>query len=214
MDIQVKEKKDNDLVASWFKDHVVKDHVRMSIGMAGHEFEMIIWKQPGTRIYQVNYSRLDNVLTVSGDLFEAVYSWSEVRDLRWISGLDLSYFASKCQASENGRGYKDWNRDKAREWLDDYFKSCRCHKGISDDERSKLAGKSLKFIDCDGWGEIYSKAAWIIWLARNGFDVFGDDYTDMENIGSEISLHCRAHLVGLRMAFERMDQAVKITKGE
>jgi hypothetical protein len=206
MDIQVKEKKDNDLVASWFKNHVVMEHVSLSVGKAERQFEMLIWGEPGTSIYQIKYSRLDNVLTVSGDVFEAVYSWSEVRDLRWISGLDLSYFASKCRASENGRGHKDWNRDKAREWLEDYLQP---QEGMSDDEFSKLAGKRLKFIEYDGWGELHSNASWIIWLARNGYDVFGDDYTDMENIGSEISLHCRAHLVGLRMAFERMDQAEK-----
>ena len=210
MDIQEKEKKDNDQVASWFKDHVVKDHVRMSVGLAGHEFEMLIWKQPGTSIYQIKYSRLDNVLTVSGDVFEAVYAWSEVKDLRWISGLDLSYFASKCRASENGMGYKDWNRDKAREWLEDYLK---LQKGANDAEISMLAGKRLKFIDCNGWGELHSKGGWIVWLARNGYDVFGDDFTDMENIGSEISLKCRAHLVGLRMAFERMDRADKGVDG-
>jgi hypothetical protein len=191
------EKKSDEMVAGWFKDHVVKEHATQKIGMAGHEIELLIWKQPGTRIYQINYLRMDNVLMVSGDVGEAIYAWSEVKDLRWISGLDISYFASKCQASEKGSKYEEWNRDRAKEMLEDRFKS---DEEDGDRKTRKIAE------DLGVWHALYFRDEWLIWLAQNGHEVW-EDLSDLADIGMEVSLRCRSHLAGLRMAFERMDKA-------
>ncbi len=191
MDFADLEKRDDARVAEWFKDHVVKDHVAQKIGMAGHEFEMLIWKQPGTSTYRIHYCRLDNVLMVSGDVGEAVYAWSEVKDLRWISQLDTHYFAGKCQASEYGRGYRQWNRERARIWLENYFKADAIDRAKPKAEEAGV------------WNALCSRDEWAHWLMEYGYDAF-EDISDMGDIGMEISLRCRSHLAGLRMAFERM----------
>jgi hypothetical protein len=143
-------------------------------------------------------------LFVSGDVGDAVYSWSEVQDLRWISESDLGYFASKCTASEYGRGYQDWSLHKAKLWIEDHFS---IETDMAEEMVSVLTNKRrIAVDDYHIFESIFSKTEWIIWLTRYGYEVFGDDLGGMENIGSQISDRCQAHLLGLKMAFDIFDR--------
>ena len=187
------------VISGWFQTHVVENFELYPL-KSDRLLETLTWKKRGTNINRIDYTRRSNVLMVTGDLGDAIYSWSEAQTLRWISGLDLEYFAGKCQASEVGRKYKEWNRELAEEWLKDYFM-----EAIDEEDGKRLAEEKRKAEDSYVWGSLSSEAEWIAWMMANGHDVFGDDLGGFENIGNEIATRCQAHLVGLRMAFELID---------
>lgn len=105
------------IIDGWFKNHTT--HHSVLKDEHGFEVERLMWGEVGTPVCRVYYLRYGSVLMVFGDLGDAIYQWNGDIDLRWISTCDLSYFAGKCQASEEGRGYKVWSADRARERLDE-----------------------------------------------------------------------------------------------
>lgn len=76
----------------WFKDHVA------TAQMIDHRLTRIFWNKPGTRCFSIVYLIDENNLFVTGDLGEAVYSWSGKIDLHFIRNCELDYFKSKCKA--------------------------------------------------------------------------------------------------------------------
>ena len=101
-----------------FKDHVaVNSEAQSHLGTV----TVIEWAKPGTWVDHIRYFIHGATLMVYGDLGEAVYRWSGKLSLPFLAGCNLDYFRSKCQASEYGRGGKEWDEDAARENLQYYI---------------------------------------------------------------------------------------------
>ena len=96
-------------IKSWFKDHVATFSTFKDEN--GNTIEKLIWKKPDSGICMVNYTLFGRYLIVTGDLGHAIYSWGQNINFKWVSECDLGYFAAKCDASENGRLYKDWDSE-------------------------------------------------------------------------------------------------------
>ena len=181
--------------------------------------ENLIWSKPGSSMYRVDYLVYGHHLVVVGDLGEAVYGWSERVTLEWIAKLDLDYFAGKCEASEKGRHYVQWSKEKAfdliqSQWLPNF--------------EGDAAGALEEFNEVNGGEAIEDYHSWCRWLSDdcslsgidselhredNGTHFFGCDWTDgIPNIGEETDIRCRAHLLGLRMAFLENRIATQETK--
>lgn len=159
--------------------------------------ERLVWGKPGSSVYRQNYICNDNFLYVSGDMGDAVYQWSQVVTLRWISGLSLDYFASKCQGSEDGRGYRRWDSDKARDYLD-WLIQMR-HEEYEDGEAFEK-----KVRESGAYDNISTQQEWHFWMQDGGYKTFGDDYYEYVDIGEVISLRCQSHLLGLKKAIEML----------
>jgi hypothetical protein len=175
-------------IRRWFAKHKA-EYSAAAVG--GVQVERLVWKQPGTWTYRVDYTCIGGtVLCVAGDLGEAVYN-TGAQSLEWWGRCDRSYFASKCFASESGRGYKDWSADEARRRLKESVTSSR-HDGHKIDKADVEA--ALRAID-DGRG------GWDAWMREEAYRVFGDDWWDfVPNFGVIIAPRCAAHLLGLKMA--------------
>jgi hypothetical protein len=171
----------------WFKNHAV---LNLNVVESSPKLEVLTWGNPASSSYWVRYMTCGNVLTVYGDLGEAVYGWGQVVDFRWIAGLDLGYFHCKCCASECGRSFDGWDHRKALARLEEWF------------EQDRKARR--KFNLEGGGGEIHSKQSWDFWLAQNGYEVFGDP-SELSEIGKVIHIRCQAHLIGIKMAMEKID---------
>lgn len=108
----------------WFAEHQVQEHTTVRTE-GGVEFEYLRWGKPGTGMYRLNFLRMGDTLMVTGDLYDAVYGWGGAppKTLAWIAGCDVDYFASKCMASPHGRGFRNWDGEKAARqaefWLAD-----------------------------------------------------------------------------------------------
>ena len=171
--------------AEWFPNHratVTNDGVT----------QRLLWQKLGTRINLVSYYAHLNALFVIGDLGEAIYQWGEVITLKWVAGLNLDYFAGKCVASGTGLGYVEWDGDLARKTVQEAI--------ATDDD----VGDWSQFCAHGGSEACWNQMGWCDWLTDHGEDWFGN-WVEWTTVGERPSLRCHAHLVGLKMAFERKD---------
>ena len=183
-----------EMIKDDFKDHeaTIDQYLKFNNpDEKGIEIEVLTWKKPGTSNYMVRYLVSGNTLCVYGDLGEAVYQWSQDVTLDWISTLDLHYFKGKCQASEVGRDFKEWSREKAFDTLKHMEKEG--YFNWSDIELT------------DGLDALYDSREWEEWLRENGSEILGEDYWDWAfSIGHVINTRCMYHFIGLKMAMEQI----------
>lgn len=98
---------------NWFKNHTIKK-------IEGEEgFQRISWGEKGTRAYQIDYVLSGNMVFVSGDLGDAVYSLTCPATLDNIKRFDLTYFTGKLTAHQRDK----WCFDSslARKQIKEYF---------------------------------------------------------------------------------------------
>jgi hypothetical protein len=170
----------------WFGEHEVK------ILAQEDKLTHIRWGKPGTSVYAAYYVVLHKhgTLMVYGDIGEAVYRWGDTINLHFLAGCSLEYFAGKCQASERGRGYKSWNSDKAKWFLDDFIKEEV--EPISEDVIHEASEA------------VHYQESWQNFLGTDEAEsLLGRDAWEYADIGMEPDLRCVGHLIGLRMIHER-----------
>jgi hypothetical protein len=179
----------------------------------------IRWQQPGTWCFAVKYIITDNVLMVYGDLGEAVYVWGSPISLQFLSTLGIDYFASKCMASEEGQGYREWCYETAEKYLQDEIDERIRDFDINFEDEPKPENITFKdLIEYNGGDSmtLQYKEEW------NRFMADLDDYClefpsgaklsmeDRWDIGMVISSRCKLHLIGIQMAYKQLqDRAEK-----
>jgi hypothetical protein len=137
-------------------------------------------------------------LFVGGDLGEAVYEWYGPVSLETIAGMGYSYFLEKCQASEVGRNFVEWDTDVAAASV----------KGriLDGDYVDNDCLRMYKAVAIGNWGLATGDGST---TASSGDECFGDDHWEWTySIGEVIHPRCMAHLYGLKMAFGLVPQAV------
>ena len=184
----------------WFPNHKVQLYSDLDNGL-----ELLIWGKDDTSTFLVNYIRHQQVLHVSGDLGCAAYWWSQLNSLRWIAGCNLGYFASKCESSENGRQFKEFDTDTLRRQVEE---SLQRMEGEDPQIHERFNGYQ-------GWDHMDDgQQAWQAWCLQHGYEVWGDCwYMDVPD-GMRINPRCHGHLVGLKMAFEQLGKLAKALEGE
>lgn len=192
---------DDELRTGWFGQHVADFDVYSR--QKGHVYQLD-WGRPGTSVYFHRYLIVGPVLFVTGDCGDAVYRWSRNLTWEWLAGLNLDYFAGKCQASEVGRDYKEWDQRKATA----YVQSLIDDKAAEDYEAGLTATAVAD--KPDDWSSTLWDATqdkWHLeqWLLCNGEELLGFDWMEFFDMscGSRTSSRCQAHLLGIKMAVEQ-----------
>ena len=187
----------------WFKDHVVAPYTDPR--------EVIVWRSPNSIFYLVKYVLVGGALIVLGDLGEAIYRWytSDI-DFRWISGCELGYFASKCEASEVGKQFVEWNRDVAISSFEEIVDNELADYTAADRGEARAQFEEMLALT-NPWRSLKEgKHEWYAWIERNGYEVFGDVSDGwLHKVGEVIHLRCQAHLIGLKMAMEWLSKHSK-----
>lgn len=94
----------------WFKDHVAQCQATGDIGGLKWENALVLrWQNPKSWNYGCRFIIHRQWLMAVGDIGEAVYQWSDDISLGFLASLDFGYFHGKCQASEVGKNYSDWD---------------------------------------------------------------------------------------------------------
>jgi len=157
----------------------------------------ILWRQNGTRINLVRFTIVaDRYLVVTGDLGEAVYQWGESITFQFLAGLSLSYFASKCQASEHGRGYESWSDELARKCLQEDV-----DRADESEERAQLAKKA---IDAGAYEDLHSWTRWV--FDESIEDGRYEQYWEQGHLGMRPDIRCQIQLRGLKLAFKAVSE--------
>ncbi len=169
----------------YFPDHVAK---------ADSDEHMIQWKKPGTGNNSVVYLLHRNLLFVGGDLGSAVYCWSQCITLDFLAGCNLDYFAGKCEASEVGRSFNEWDGDTAERRMRERFA----------EEGYYAEGTRTKFEAAGGWGFLYSRDEWHMWMSGDGDSVFGEQYYELGIVGERLNGRCILHWLGIVLATKQL----------
>lgn len=227
MDYKKREKE----IKEWFKDHVAQYSIFKN--ESGVEIESLVWGKPETNCCRIRYLRVGGLVIIAGDLGEAIHQWYPGCVLEGISKCSLSYFAEKCQASNNGRNPTVWDSDEAVRFLREHFetynfseiledqypeeankeevellKHCFWESGFDGQDQFKLEGAYISWHAAkeDGMlGATENEYEWQKWLENYGEKYLGQDFWEWAySVGSVVSTRCQSHLVGLRMAFEQL----------
>jgi hypothetical protein len=176
-----------------FANHVAttstcKDHIG--------EFITLEWAKPGTNNCRVVYLLRGSILLVYGDLGEAIYQWGGhfggQTFLAFLSGCSLDYFASKCQASDDGSGGKNWDEEYAK------FKFIKCYEGHDVPIEKIREYLSENTVDFSKW-EFIQFLVDAPELEENGVNAY-----ELGTIGERESWRTHAHLIGLKMAHDQL----------
>lgn len=195
----------------WFSEHEATKRTFFDIDEK-LAFTELLWKEPGTGAYCVIYVLRGGQLFVAGDLGEAVYQWYGPVSLESIAGMGYSYFLEKCQASEVGQNFVEWDTDgvarnvKERILDTDYVDNdLRIQlEGLIRDHCYLTAGESITDDNLDEFVQAHTetKESWLEFLNYHGDECFGDDHWEWTySVGEVIHKGCMAHLYGLKMAF-------------
>jgi len=170
-----------------FKNHIITEE--------GNGW--VMWHKSDTGINLIRYHVHKNILIVTGDLGDAVYQFGEAITLDWLAGCDLGYLASKCYASENGRGYKSWDSDKATAYLNGYF-----DENTIDLMEEEAKEETLCLLE--EAKDIDDEHEWVAWLGHEdkGEQLFGEEWWQYCEIGMGPHIRCLYHLIGLKMMYE------------
>jgi hypothetical protein len=197
----------DDVIHQHFRDHDTVERYQGTFGTIPYEFLRYRQKSGGS-FGLVDYFLLGDTLTVRGDYGFAVYraGWT---DLGHIANSGYDYFCGKCEASEVGKRFKEWDPELAWRRMCHYFE---------DTDLSSVGMNEAVRVDDNQWivpgdisiklrkGEVGSKEEWNHWLERDGYEFFGNDILwDWSEIGMRVHLRCLLHLAGLKCALGLID---------
>lgn len=104
-----------DNIKEWFKNH------NAELRILDSDTQVLIWKQPGTRMYEIDFVFYKNMVYITGDMRDAVFNTT------WFTSWDcngwricLDYFAGKLSCIENGK--YAWNRKVAVKYLKEEYR--------------------------------------------------------------------------------------------
>jgi hypothetical protein len=181
------------IAEQWFPNH------KATIETCPNGVTTIEWKKPGTGIFGVRYVLWGGTLYVSGDIGEAVYCWSSEISIQFLASCNLDYFLGKCQASETGRSFVEWDDDVARYKLDDMLKDEAECEGVSVESTELF--KILEGVsDKEGCES----------AAREAYDGDGDSEraSMIHDAGEVPNMRAIAHWKGLRMIQETVSKVI------
>ena len=160
--------------------------------------------KPGTNIDMLCFNVFYGTLVVIGDLGDAVYRWGEKVDLDWIAGCNLDYFLGKCQASEVGREFTEWDPSLCHE---DMEKWAVQEFDEQDLERPESELQDATYAIDDG------HIAWQAYLYDNGYELFGDEFYEFApKFGVRPNLRGVLHLAALKVMKEKKDAEAALRK--
>lgn len=151
--------------------------------------EYLRWQVPGSSTCRIDFLVSGPFLIVVGDLGDAIFRWSHNTTLAWVAGCDDSYILPKCQASEVGRDFREWDMDTATEYL----------KRLDGDECYEKF--DLQKAGGEGFLPVETQEEWREWLREDGHEYLGDDH-ELWDIGMIPHIRFRMQMDGLRRAVE------------
>ncbi|WP_374723665.1 hypothetical protein [Calidifontibacillus erzurumensis] len=189
----------NEIRERWFKNHKIKSLE----GQAG--FQRIVWGEEGTIMYQIVYVLSGNMVFITGDLGDAVYSLTCAATLENIKRFNLSYFTEKITASE--RDKYDFDASLAQQQIEKYFLNwCNVSHVDQLKEEDKELFEELLFAT-NNWNrsEHFEQAVFSIY-EQTSVDWFDSEAAScIADCGKQLNRSLIAYWVGLQMVIEQLE---------
>jgi hypothetical protein len=194
--------KENDVAR--LKDEYFKEHVA-TLEQQG-TLQRLLWAEPERYSCSMVFIFSPGILCVSGDLGSAVFRFgNSFKDIRQLTGFDISYMAGKCEASEAGRNYWTWSPATA---IDDITRQYQYDiKGREPSESEQEAYENIKGII--NRLDINTHDAMCQVLLDDDDDMvtlFGEDWVhSFYDLGMRYHERMKLMYIGLKMALESLN---------
>lgn len=224
-------------IESFFTEH------EATVKSLDKDTQVLTWKDPGTRDYEIDYVFYKNMIFITGDLCDAVVNctWEPRWDYDW-EHTQLAYFAEKMTACKDG--IYIWSSKDAIEDLKNAYRDLfeelndREYKELTEYVSNEL---SLYYIAIDGdvledvphsdkighgyllqyclaikyAGESSSTEEFIYGIQNEScFEDFYNFWERGYNCGKRFNPKIEYYLVGLRMAYKQLKAKEKTAKEE
>lgn len=199
------EKAKREIKENWFKNHTIKE-IEGNVGL-----KRISFGSEKNNYYQIDYILSGNMVFVSGDLGEAVYTLTCDATLENIEHFDLSYFTSKLSAHSRRRW--DFNDELARKLIRECFSDWCIDESDSEKELEYYLDDDEKELYqnlIDGtyqWSEYEDFENMVVWNNYNQTNVHwfdGECASVIASCGQKLPYHFVAYWLGLQMIHEQL----------
>ena len=107
-----------DNIKEWFKNH------KADLRILDNGTQVLIWKQPDTRMYEIDFVFFKNMVYITGDMRDAVFNttWRTSWDCNNGWRISLNYFAEKLSCIKYGK--YTWDSKEAVKYLTAAYRDC------------------------------------------------------------------------------------------
>lgn len=125
-----------DHILEQFKNHYAKYWVTNELGST---VERIVFQNPQSRIFYCEFLGIGGDLIVRGDIYDAIYSTTQLHYLQWWAGCNASYLGSKLMDLDgHGESRYEWDEKEALNQLAQ--SKVDLEKEVEDDLREEFDG--------------------------------------------------------------------------
>lgn len=187
----------------WFENH------RAELIETNH-VSTLYWKEPGTSMYGVTYLFSGNNLIVTGDIGEAIFTFSDAIKLETFKDVNIHYLMKKlsCSSLERWKFNQNLARTQLQEWVNEHIQNA-----FSDDIQTErrnesyreLHGNLLSAIDDSTSTDSFEFNVWTQYM-DSSLDMETEAWESITEYGRELPTHFHAYLIGLEMAISQLEQ--------
>lgn len=169
--------------------------------------ERLVFKNPQSSNYYIEFMCYQSNLVVTGDLYEAIYAVNNPHVLSFWANCDADYLASKMRDLDGYAriGREHWSPERAEDFLRKYYKELR-----EEGNEKRLEAWSID----DPLEKISSKEEWHMFLGTSeACEIFGNEYGEYGSIGYQIHPQVEKHCTALRAAVAQLrNRGVKLAE--
>lgn len=179
----------------WFKDHKA-NYIKIN-----DDLKILEWKKTDSLYMNVRYVMDCNKLYITGDLYSAIFTLTEISSLEIFKDYNSYYFNSKLTTMEQDTTEFNYlkAKDELKEYLEEFgLEGKELETKLNDSVFSRLLN-SAKYINRQkSWNELLHEYS----------DELSEEYDCwwdwVPNLGIEPSSYLTAYLIGLKMAYEQI----------
>lgn len=183
-----------------FSEHKITETI------VSDNFKIIEFKKEDSNSYSLRYIIDGGKLIVTGDHGEAVYRWfCNDLTIKELSNMNVHYFNGNCQTSSNG--LKKWSSDVAGRTLEDYFQNNFVDKFFENSEIKETIEKEVEHLKKikELFEELvensHDELEYTCFVKNSSEveDLLSDAHEWIYNVGNDIPMSARIHLLGLKL---------------
>lgn len=187
----------------WFKDH------KAILDTYGN-LKVLAWKNPTSNSYYIKYIFDGHKIYISGDVGDAIFTFTSNVDIHSFDDMPCGYFLSKMTTCSNGEYEFDGCKAKNRleQWKDELLKRKEFYDKAEKESFVKTINNMAEdAFSCDSeeqWAWEFVNNKYSEFISENELDYHEWIYT----IGNAIPYHNFAFLIGLQMASKQIKYEV------
>jgi len=157
------------------------------------EIKILDWARPNMRESSIQYTILqDRHLAVTGDYYNAIYTWDGRVNFYALAGYNLGYLYSKINCLTIC-DLHDWDEDEAVEDLKYHLDN---YSGLDNDRKEEILESASHCSDEHEWTE----------FCRQHSCEVGDDECSLYSAGNVIPYQVIYHHEGLKLAMAQIEK--------